>query len=116
MNKNNLIQSSLISASLTIIFVTILTIAGELYKVTGADGKVINPIKDFLKMLHGHHWVGKSIWAIVFFIIATAVFYFVERNVEGDRKLGRYVTALTCALGTCTLILYAFTTYEFLVH
>jgi len=113
MNKHNLIQSALVGAMVTIAFVVIITIAGELYKVTGVDGKAINPIKDFLKGLHGHHWVGKSIWAIGLFVITTVGTYLSCKNYTTEHPLNKYVWFLTVALILGTAILYAFFAYEF---
>lgn len=115
MQKYNLVRSSLIASSLTIIFIVIITLAGELYKVTGMDGKVVNPIKDFLKALHGHHWVGKGIWAIGLFLLATLIFYYVGRKHDDMHKLSSYITILIGTLISGTVLLYGFFTFEFIV-
>ena len=116
MRKQILTQSALIGSSLTIIFITLLTIGGELYTITGVDGKTLNPIKELLKSLHGHHWVGKGIWAIGFFIITTIVMYLIHRNTEKQPALHFYVRMLTYMLILGTVALYGFFTYEFLIH
>ena len=117
MNKNNLIRSTLIGASVAVVFVVIITIAGELYKIMGPDGKtMINPIKDFLKALHGHHWVGKGIWAVALFVISSAVMYFAGRNNSGERQLSMYVSMLTIMLIAGTALLFGFFIYEYSIH
>lgn len=116
MNRQQLLRSTLIGTAVTIAFVVIITIAGELYKVVGADGKSINPIKEFLKALHGHHWVGKGIWATGLFIIASAAQYLVFRKNTTEHSLAPYVTLVTWSLILGTLVLFGFFTYEFVIH
>lgn len=116
MQKQQLVYSALIASSITILFVVLITIAGELYKVVDATGKTINPIKDFLKSLHGHHWVGKSYWAIALFVVATAVLYALYQKCSAEQSLLRGVRILTLSLILGTLALYGFFTYEYLMH
>ncbi|MFZ2252937.1 MAG: hypothetical protein WAW13_02035 [Minisyncoccia bacterium] len=117
MNISKLLKSFTLSTSITSIFIVVITIAGELYKVTGADGKMVNPIKDLLKALHGHHWVGKGVWAIGLFFITGFVFYFLMKPEDDNRGLGKFVMLLSWVLIVCTLALYGFFTYEYLsVH
>jgi hypothetical protein len=112
-NKNALAQSTLIGAITTILFVALITIAGELYKVTGVDGKSINPIKEFLKSLHGHHWVGKGIWALALFIIVSGILYVMSRNHTNSNRLGCIISTLSWTLVIGTLVLFGFFMYEF---
>lgn len=116
MNKNTLTRSTLVATSVTIIFTTVLTVAGELYKVTGADGKTLNPIKDLLKALHGHHWVGKGIWAVAIFIAVASILYFLGRNRRDEQPYDRLVTFLSYTLCICTIILFSFFTFEYVIH
>lgn len=113
MKTTKFLKSSVLSGALTTVFILILTIAGELYKVAGADGKMVNPIKDLLKALHGHHWVGKGIWAIVFFLVSWLFFYFVTKEGEGDGKLSTYVMVLSYTLIAATLSFYGFFAFEY---
>lgn len=116
MNKNILIRSTLIATSLTTVFITALTIVGELYKVVGADGKAINPLKDLLKALHGHHWVGKGVWAVIFFALIIVVFYFLKRKFVNAELSLRLITFTAYTVAACTIILFAFFGYEYLIH
>jgi hypothetical protein len=117
MNKNNLIQSTLIGAAIAVVFIVVITIAGELYKVVGPDGKaMINPIKDFLKALHGHHWVGKGVWAVGLFILSTGIMYLVGRKDGEERRLDSYVSMLSYVLIFGTVALFGFFTYEYMIH
>lgn len=115
MNKLSLIISTNISAGIAIIFVTAITIAGELYKVVGVDGKTINPIKEYLKALHGHHWVGKGVWAVAIFAILTALLYFILWKQDEDEKVGSTFMFLTYMLILGTASLFGFFVYEFLI-
>ena len=115
MNISKLLKSFVLSTSVTSIFVVVITILGELYKVVGADGKAVNPIKDLLKALYGHHWVGKGVWAICLFFITMLAFYFVIKPEDDTRRLGKYITLLSWMLIVCTLALYGFFTYEYLI-
>ena len=47
------------STIFTMVLITLMTIFGELYK----------PLKDFLAKIGTHHWIGKGITALIFFII-----------------------------------------------
>lgn len=118
MKKENLIRSSLIASTIATVFVVIITIAGELYKVTDAAGKSINPIKEFLKALHGHHWVGKGVWAVGIFFIAWVVFYLLDKNNDEstEPRLSCYAQILMCTLIIGTIALYGFFTYEFVIR
>ena len=115
MNINKLLKSTVLSTSITSVFIVVITILGELYKVAGAGGKMVNPIKDLLKALYGHHWVGKGVWAIALFLFSALVFYFVMKSEDDTRSLGKYITLLLWTLIACTLALYGFFTYEYLI-
>ena len=115
MNKNKLTLSTLVSASITTIFILAITLTGELYKVAGADGKMINPIKDYLKSLHGHHWVGKGIWAVALFIIISAIMYGACKVEVTEQKIGKYVSVLSWTLALCTIAFFSFFAYEYIV-
>lgn len=105
----------MIGAYVAVIFVVIITIAGELYKVTGVDGKTVNPIKDFLKALHGHHWVGKGIWAVALFIITSGGSYLSLRGPADENRVSCHTSILAWTLALGTLILFAFFIYEYIV-
>lgn len=115
MNISKFLKSSVLSTVVTSIFIVGITIAGELYKVAGAGGKMVNPIKDLLKALHGHHWVGKGVWAIALFFIATFIFYFIVKSEDDTRGLSKYISILAWILLLCTVVVYGFFTYEYLI-
>ena len=115
MRKDKIVQGTLVSAVITLFFIVGITIAGELYKVADASGKMVNPIKDYLKALHGHHWVGKGIWAVVLFIVLSVLFSLVLRPSTDGKRIGSMISALTVSLIVCTLAIYGFFTYEFFI-
>ncbi len=116
MNKNALIRSAFIGASVAIVFVVAITILGDLYKVTLADGKVLNPIKEFLKALHGHHWVGKGIWAVALFCLTSGIVYLIGRKNIEDRPLEPYISFLTYMIIVGTAAIFGFYIYEYSIH
>ena len=115
MHKQNLVQSLCVSAAVTVVFVVLITIAGELYRVPGADGKLVNPIKDFLKALHGHHWVGKGVWAVLLFLITTGTLYFIDAKSGRTPSLKLAVSLATYATILGTVVLFGFFTYEYFI-
>ncbi len=65
LNKITLTRASIIGLIASMIFVAAITVAADLYI----------PIKNWLAATHGHHWVGKGIWMIIFFAVFTIVSY-----------------------------------------
>ncbi|KKU44083.1 MAG: hypothetical protein UX60_C0011G0013 [Berkelbacteria bacterium GW2011_GWA2_46_7] len=103
MNKPKLIYASALSATLTAVFVTVITIVAEL-----------NPaLKDWLKNLSGHHWTSKSWLSIVFYILVLGVIYALARNVDA-RKVGvsLKLAIWSAVLGTIALLLF-YTAHNF---
>lgn len=103
MNKPRLIIASSLSATLTVIFVTIITIVAELTP----------SFKEFLKNLSGHHWTSKSILSLVFYIAAMILLYFVFRNIDA-RKVSTHIALATwtTVLGILALLLF-YTAHNF---
>lgn len=103
MNKPRLIIASSLSTTLTVIFVTIITVVAELTP----------SFKDFLKNLSGHHWTSKSIISVAFYIIVTVLLYLVSRNIE-TRKIGAHIALATwtALLGILALLLF-YTAHNF---
>ena len=57
--KSKILHSFVISAVITVIFIVVVTIAAELTP----------PLKDFLKTVFYHHWIGKGIVSLGIFAI-----------------------------------------------
>lgn len=93
MKKCN-IKAMSISTVLTIILIVIMTIASELSK----------PFKDFLAGLFSHHWVAKSIIAIIFFIVV----YFIlsKTKEEKDTYKQTKLVFITTILGGAAIFIF----------
>jgi len=87
------------------VLVVFLTITGELY----------SPLKDLLKDMHYHHWVGKGIWAAVLFTAVTVILYLTTKD-DDDFTLTRLVNRLSCTLVCATILLFLFFVYEYSIH
>ncbi len=55
------IESMYLAVIVTILFITALTIVSEIY----------SPLKDWLKTTFYHHWIGKSILALILFAVVS---------------------------------------------
>lgn len=78
--KIKLVNSILLGAIITIIFVVAITISAEL----------IPALKDWLKNTFSHHWVGKSILSLAFFAISSfmvSICPCIRADVEKTKKL-----------------------------
>ncbi len=75
MNKPKLIISSASAASLTIVFVVVVTIWAELSA----------PLKDWLKNFSGHHWTSKSILSMLLYATTVIVLYWCPYKDSADR-------------------------------
>lgn len=93
-NKSKLILASAYASILTIVFVVVITIWAELAA----------PLKDWLKNFSGHHWVSKSIFSLLVYIIFTKIFYF-TLNEPSENKIRQLLIWLliTTAIGVVTL-------------
>ena len=89
-----------VSVLLTIVFVTILTIAGEFSEL----------FKGLLGSVTGHHWVTKSVFSVLFF---TAVYFALTFLKETDEpyKDVKYVIITTI---TCSLIIFLFYLWHYI--
>ena len=106
MNNNQISKGALLGATVSVVFVTVVTIVGDLYA----------PLKKFFADSLGHHWVGKSVWAVVIFALITIGTAYLNRNKAEDVDLSRYVKWLTRAVLAGVLLLVAFYLYEYWSH
>ena len=90
------IERVVLATNLTILLVTALTVAADLYA----------PLKAWLAATFLHHWIGKGILALALF----AVVSFLPTRPKLEKQL-RLTIWLTIA---CTLVIFAFFTWEFL--
>lgn len=98
-----LIRSVALGAILSIISVTVITIAGELYA----------PLKDWLKAVFTHHWLGKSAISVIVFILFSILGM---ATLSADEyKTRQSISVLFSVAVLCTLALVAFFVYHFWV-
>ncbi len=104
-NPSKIINGVIVGAISTVVFIVVLTVVGDLYA----------PLKNLLKDAHHHHWVGKSIWATILFVVVALGYYFIKKTDINDitTRLVRTL-AWTLIFGALTLLL--FFVYEFLGH
>ena len=106
MNNQQFTRGLLLGATVAVVFVTVVTVVGELYA----------PLKNFFKDLHGHHWVGKGIWSLGIMVIVTAGTYFAKKQEQGEVNLSRAMRWLTNSIIAGTVALFLFFIYEYLGH
>lgn len=96
-NREKLIYSSSLSAIITVVYVTVITIWSENSK----------PLKGWLADFSGHHWVSKSIFTLVIYIALLLIFYFTAKQVDST-KVRKYLNALTwtAIIGTGAILFF----------
>lgn len=74
-----IIASIIKSATFTIVFIAFITITADL----------IPDLKNWLKNIFSHHWIGKSVLSLAFFLIFSVVVYFCpcQKDIEKTKKL-----------------------------
>lgn len=88
------------SAIVAVVLITVLTIAGELYK----------PLKDALKDAFMHHWIGKGVVSFVGFIVLGFILQAMHTALPSKEKLAKCLTSITAF---CAVAIIAFFFYEF---
>lgn len=104
-----IIRATTYGAALAIAFVTGITVTADLYL----------PLKNWLKLMFSHHWIGKGILAGAVFAAVTILFSFipVPLNELKAKILARSARNLALVSLAGTLIIIAFFIYEaFLKH
>src|SRR3989344_1699062 len=90
-----LIYASSVSASITAIVTIVVTIWAELSV----------PFKDGLKNISGHHWVTKSLFLIVVYLLVLFLVYSLSKNVSRDKIRGSlYRLIFISILGSFTIL------------
>ena len=102
MKKLKLVYSSILASVVSITFITVVTIWAEVSK----------PLKDWLQGITGHHWVTKSVFSLVVYLTATAVFYFLTKQVDG-RKVHRLLIGLIFVTILGIIAIFAFYTLHY---
>jgi len=99
-----LIYSSAISASVSIIAITVITIWAEL-----TPG-----LKDFLKSLSGHHWVTKSLAVVILFPLVLGITYAFSRGETADSAVRRSLWTLIVSTVAGPIAILGFFLWHFL--
>lgn len=87
------------AAALTAVLIAIMTIGGELSA----------PLKALFVTIGGHHWVGKGIVALIFFVIVA--FAAGGAGTGREKRTAVVVVATTILMG---LVIFGFFAFEFL--
>tara|TARA_Y100000310_G_scaffold28141_1_gene26788 strand:- start:3189 stop:3488 length:300 start_codon:yes stop_codon:yes gene_type:complete len=69
------------STILTVLFITFMTIVGEINK----------PFKEFLASITGHHWLTKSVLSVVFFVIAYALLSKTKKELNTEKDISHTI-------------------------
>ncbi|OGD90843.1 hypothetical protein A3D81_01750 [Candidatus Curtissbacteria bacterium RIFCSPHIGHO2_02_FULL_40_17] len=93
-----MINATVLSAILTIIYITVITVAGELYP----------PLKEFLAKNFSHHWIGKSITAILVFVVFAGLLLVLKPKI----KTAFLLNLLSAISIVSALILFSFFAWE----
>lgn len=89
------------SASITVLFITFLTVLGDIQA----------PVKDWLTTTFSHHWLGKSILAVLVFALFSVLFsLFIKRT--DNKALHAAITVLITASVFGALVLTGFPLWE----
>lgn len=103
--KIKIVNAFTVSAIITAIFITAITIYADL-----------NPaLKDWLKNTFTHHWIGKGVLTAIIFIIFIPLLLFIFPN-DNKEQLIKSLKILfwTTVLGT--LAIFGFFIYEYFKH
>lgn len=96
-----IVRAAIIGAISTLIFIVAITIMADL----------VPDIKDMLKNAFTHHWVGKSVLSVIFFILISMIAYFGITNPD-DTTLPAMLRLLSCFAILGTMLIYGFFVYE----
>ena len=95
------IKSLNYSTILTICLIVMLTILGELSK----------SFKTFLTSVTGHHWVTKSVFSLIFFVI---IYFLISRTNKDSAELTRQVIYTIIAVVLGAIIIFGFYVWHFI--
>lgn len=85
---------------MAIILITVITITGEYYA----------PLKDWLKNVFTHHWLGKGALAIIIFILISLISY--RTSQDEEKQAGKFLTALFYVSVLATVLFATFFYYH----
>lgn len=86
-----------LSASVTVLFIAVITIWADLYA----------PLKDSLKNMFTHHWIGKSVLSAALFLILGGVIGLMTSKVDENKIASALWWLVGCAI-VSTLAIWIF--------
>ncbi|MEK7493924.1 MAG: hypothetical protein AAB630_02070 [Patescibacteria group bacterium] len=104
-----LTRAALCAAAFSVTFITGITVTADLYL----------PLKNWLKLMFSHHWIGKGVLAGVVFTVIAIIFSFMPTPIDElkARTLSRSAWKLTIISCIGALVIVMFFIYEaFLKH
>ena len=84
------------SATIVIALITIVTILTEMIK----------PFKDLIAKVGGHHWIGKSILSMVFFIGLYIIIASMVKEDPYDVKKETFILMATTIIGALAILIF----------
>lgn len=103
-SKLKIICAVTVGSIATVVFITAITIAADLYP----------PLKDWLKNVFTHHWIGKGILSVVVFA-AFGVLRFILPVEADEEKIGKALKILFWLLILGILAILGFFVWEALL-
>jgi len=100
-NKKSVLSSIILSVILTIVVIVLLTVCGEL------DAG----FKSWLTQTFSHHWIGKSIISVLFFLVSVPVFYVLNLKKISTLSLIWLLVAIANLSFGVLLVFFFFETY-----
>ena len=91
-------NATILSAIITVIYITAVTVTADLY----------TPLKEALKNICSHHWIGKSITAILVFAIFWGLFLLIKPKTKPSLLLN----LLTVVSILAAFVIFIFFTWE----
>lgn len=96
-----------IATIVSIIYIPLITIVAELYA----------PLKDFLKNIFWHHWLGKSAILVILFIAVTLISgAFLSKHEEDNNRDSRFLTSVFWLSVFSALAVLLFFVIEYTKH
>ncbi len=102
--KSKIIFSVAIGAIAAVIFIIAVTIGADLYL----------PLKSWLKNIFSHHWIGKSVLAVVVFLLSVVLSWPFSKRAD-DEKIRKILVLLNWLLIAGFLAIFGFFIYEALI-
>jgi hypothetical protein len=104
--QTKLLHSAICAAGVTSVFIAAITIYAEFSP----------PLKDWLKAVFTHHWLGKSTLSIILFIAITFFGYFFPLKTDTDTIRKRILLLFWVSLASALTIIVFFGYEAFFAH